>query len=111
MSIYTELGDALDQLDPTQTALVALQFEVAISTVRKWREMTARPHPLLAHQILDYVRELIELPLAAYCDADVDGSNGSTRDCMNDLPCKNHPPGASGNYRSFGEASLWENKK
>lgn len=55
--IRKELQDVLNQHLTDNLALkLADEFEVAISTVKRWASGTAHPHPRLALMIIDYVK-------------------------------------------------------
>ncbi|OGN01373.1 MAG: hypothetical protein A3B91_03725 [Candidatus Yanofskybacteria bacterium RIFCSPHIGHO2_02_FULL_41_29] len=62
--IYRELQDTLinhlmdnnDHLTVDFASELASEFEVAKSTVRRWANGTARPHPRLALMIIGYVK-------------------------------------------------------
>lgn len=52
------LRDALVGLHPADCRTLAAEFEVAESTVGRWRRGTACPHPLLAGRIIRRACEL-----------------------------------------------------
>lgn len=41
---------------------VAARFEVAQSTVERWRSGSARPHPAIKKQVVRFLVELLRLP-------------------------------------------------
>lgn len=52
------LRDALTGLHADDAAALAAEFEVASSTVKRWKLGVASPHPLLARQIIRRACEL-----------------------------------------------------
>ncbi len=61
----SELQHALADASAEDDRALAIEFEVAVSTVSRWRSGTARPHPLLAGKIVTVLRERIAARAAA----------------------------------------------
>ena len=54
--IYRELQDVCSGLTDDFRVKLATSFEVVVSTVQRWANGTARPHPRLAQMIIKYVK-------------------------------------------------------
>ena len=58
----SELQNVLDSYladNPEAEREMADEFQVAVSTVKRWQNGTARPHPKLVQLIVDYVKSKI----------------------------------------------------
>lgn len=58
--MFTLLNDSV--VDEFSIRSVAARFEVAQSTVERWRSGSARPHPAIEKQVVRFLVELLRLP-------------------------------------------------